>query len=88
MHQSRYRTWLIRRKQKMGVIAHQHVGMQSTTKTWQGPSQKLKIALPIVVVEKAWQSVVSPLHDVLRNVGNIVTRRAGHARKHGLPGGL
>ncbi|MDQ3510717.1 MAG: hypothetical protein M3414_03330 [Pseudomonadota bacterium] len=32
----------------------------------------MRVTLAIVIVMKAWQSIVAPLHDVLRNSGEIV----------------
>ena len=67
------------RYQQMGVVAHQHIGMQHAAVPKQCFSQALQVTLPILVVEEAGQSVVAALDHMLRHTGDVGTRKPGHA---------
>lgn len=75
----RHRAHLVRCHQKVQVVAHQHIRMQPASETQQRVAHALHVALAILVVRKAWQSIVAPLHDVLPNSGEVVAWKSGHA---------
>jgi hypothetical protein len=85
MHQPRQGTHLARRHQQMNMIAHQHIRVQATSKSHQRMPQALQVALAILVVQKARQAIVAPLHHVLRNTGKFETWKSGHTRQRHKP---
>jgi hypothetical protein len=44
--------------------------------------QTLQVLLSIVIVEKTRQPVIASLHHVLRNAGEVESRRASHGPQH------
>lgn len=81
MHQPRDRARLVRRQQRVDVIAHQDVGVQTATEARHPIPQTLQIPLPILVIEKTRQPIVASLHDVLRDIGQVETREPCHGRQ-------
>lgn len=79
MHQARQGSLLARRHQQVHVVAHQYIGMQPAPKSPQHLPQALQVALAVEIIQKAWQSIVAPLHHMLRNAGKIKARLASHA---------
>lgn len=66
------------RDEQVHVIFHQDVGVQSATCVEQRFAQKCRIALPIVIVKKAGQSIVAALDNVLGNLRQVESRLSGH----------
>ncbi|WP_246037163.1 hypothetical protein, partial [Thermomonas fusca] len=62
---------------------HQHVGMQPAIEAGKRNQQALQVALAVIVIEETGQPIVTPLHYVLGNTGEIGARQAGH--DHSLP---
>ena len=63
------------------MVAHQHIGVKLAAEAQQRLPQTLQIALAVLVVQKTQQTIVSPLHHVLRNAGKFETWKSGHARQ-------
>ncbi len=57
----------------MYMVGHKNVGMQRAAITKKALAQSLKVTLPILVIEKARESIVTTLHDMLGNAGDIWT---------------
>jgi len=53
--------------QQMDVIVHQYVCVQPAAGIEQRLAQQCEVALPVVVVEKAGETIVPALDDVLRD---------------------
>lgn len=60
------------------MIVHEHVGVKKATRVQQRIAEQMQITLPVGVIEKAGEAIVTPLHDVLRNAGQIESRKSGH----------
>jgi hypothetical protein len=82
MHHLRHRARLKRGQQQMHMVAHQYIGVKLAAEAQQRLSQALQIALAILIVQKAWQTIVAPLHHVLRNTGKLEAWKSGHAGQH------
>jgi hypothetical protein len=79
------------RGQQMDVVAHQYVCVQSGSGVEQCFAKQHQVMLPIVVVEKAGQSIVAALDNVLRNIGQVESWLSGHRIRIGgvcLPGSI
>ena len=63
----------------MYVVAHQHVRVQPAPEAQKPVTKALQVPLAIIVIEKAGQPVVPPLHDVLGDSGQIEAGKARHA---------
>jgi hypothetical protein len=83
LHQPRQRARLAWCQQQMHVVAHQHIGMQPASEAQPCVALAWQVSLAILIVQKARQPVVSTLHHVLRNAGEIETWRSGYVRQHG-----
>lgn len=59
------------RGQQMHMVVHQHICVQPASRVEQCFAKQRQVALAIVVVEKARQTIVAALNDVLRNVGKV-----------------
>lgn len=57
------------RSQQMDGVVHQHLRVQCAAGVEQRLVQQRQVALPIVIVENAGQSIVSALNNMLRNSG-------------------
>lgn len=62
------------------MIVHQHIGVKNAPRMQQSFAKQLEITVSIAVIEKTKQSIIATLHDVLRNIGEIKSRLACHAR--------
>src|SRR3546814_1668178 len=69
VHQSRHCASFLWRQQQVHVVAHQYVRMQLASEARQPMAKTLKVALAIIIVEKARQPVVAPLRSEERRVG-------------------
>ncbi|WP_367651071.1 hypothetical protein [Burkholderia cepacia] len=52
--------------------------MKKATRVQQRIAEQMQITLPVGVIEKAGEAIVTPLHDVLRNARQIESRKSGH----------
>lgn len=66
------------RSQRMDVVIHQYVRVQSAPCVEQCFAKLRQVMLPIVVVAKAGQAIVATLNNVLRNTGQVESRLSGH----------
>lgn len=64
---------MVRRQQHVPVVIHQHMGMQPAGEPWQRLTQALQMTLTMLVVKKTRQTIVAPLHHVLRATSEIET---------------
>lgn len=78
LHQSRGHAGIGWCHQEVNVIVHEHVGMKKATRVQQRVAEQMQITLPVGVIEKAGEAIVASLHDVLRNAGQIESRKSGH----------
>ncbi len=62
----------------MDVVAYQYVRVQSGYCVEQCFAKQPQVMLPIVVVEKAGQSIVAALDNVLRNIVQVESWLSGH----------
>ncbi|MBZ3930346.1 hypothetical protein Xthr_10870 [Xanthomonas citri pv. thirumalacharii] len=60
------------------MVVHQDVSVQLAACRVQGLMYQVQIAQSIAIIQKAGQAVVPALHDVLRDAGNVNTRKSGH----------
>jgi len=63
------------------VVTHQHIGKQPAAEPQQCLSQALQVTLTILVIQKTRQTIIAPLHYVLRNTGEIEAWESGHVRQ-------
>lgn len=61
------------------MIVHQHIGVEMHTADGECLTQQVEIVQAVAVVEKAGQTIVAALHDVLRNTGKVEAGCAAHA---------
>jgi hypothetical protein len=61
------------RQQQMHVVVHEDVGVQLAPCGHQRAAQQVAVMCAVVVIEEAGQSVVTALHDVLRNSRQVET---------------
>ena len=71
------------RRQEMDVVVHQYVRVQIAPCVEQCFAKQGQVALPIIVVEKAGQSIVTSLDNVLRNAGQVASWLSGHSLRMG-----
>lgn len=64
-------------QQEVNVIVHEHVSMKKAPRVQQRIAEQMQITLPVGVIEKAGEAIVTPLHDVLRNTGQIESSKSG-----------
>ena len=63
------------------MVVHQHIGVKLAVETQQRLPQTLQITLAVLVVQKTQQTIVAPLHHVLRNAGKFETWKSSHVRQ-------
>ncbi|WP_261985589.1 hypothetical protein [Burkholderia cepacia] len=78
LHQLRGHAGIEWCQREVNVIVHEHVGVKKATRVQQRIAEQMQITLPVGVIEKAGEAIVTPLHDVLRNAGQIESRKSGH----------
>ncbi|KVA68657.1 hypothetical protein WI58_17610 [Burkholderia cepacia] len=78
LHQSRGRAAIGWCQQEVNVIVYKHAGMKKATRVQQRVAEQMQITLPVGIIEKADEAIVTSLHDVLRNAGQIESRKSGH----------
>nr|WP_264162550.1 hypothetical protein [Burkholderia cepacia] len=78
LHQSRGHAGIGWCQQEVNVIVHEHVGVKKATRVRQLVAEQMQITLPVGVIEKAGEAIVTSLLDVLRNAGQIESRKSGH----------
>jgi hypothetical protein len=64
---------------KMHMIAHEHISVDFAASTRRRFGQASEIKPPVRFAEEAGSAVVATLDDVLRYVGQLQPRWAGHA---------
>jgi uncharacterized protein len=77
-HEACYSAWLSWSQQKMGVVAHQQIGVLCATITRLCFAKVLRVLRPILVVRKARQAVVAALNNVLRDTAKVESREPDH----------
>lgn len=80
VHQSRPRSRSARRQQQVHLVAHHYIGMQSAIEPGQRLPRTLQVSLAIIVIQKARQTVVASVHNVLRYACKVESRMSGHAQ--------
>ncbi|OAG66139.1 hypothetical protein A7D17_09575 [Xanthomonas floridensis] len=63
------------------MVVHQDVSVQLAACGVQGFMQQVQVAQSVAIIQKARQAVVPALHDVLRDAGNVNTRKSGHGTR-------
>ena len=66
----------------MNVVGHQHVGVDGAAVLCRGFGEFPQVAAIVRIGGEARLTVVSPLHDVLCDAGQIDAWVARHASKH------
>jgi len=78
LHHPRQPSGHIRRRQKMDVVAHQHVGMNPAVVFFGAVAQQAQVNRRITAVEEHGLAVVAALDNVLRIPGRVDATGAWH----------
>ena len=62
----------------MDVVTHQHISVHINAQPSRVAREKIKVCEAIVVRKEARTAIVSPLHDVLRNPGQVEASATRH----------